>query len=241
MTNKTQNSNAPKSNLGMGGGKPRPYNVEIGKCRGRPCVYPHVFWFLALVIFFIVGCGRTNQWEIKNSRPEGTNIICFGNSITEGLGASEGGNYPSLLGKKLDQPVINAGVGGDTTEDAIRRLQRDVLNRDPKIVIVEFGGNDALKKTVSMEKTFENLELIITRIQEKGALVLVLGIQPSLIGTSYKKRFAKIAKKHGALVIPNIYDEILGKPDMMSDHIHPSYKGYDLIAEQVYVLLKQYL
>ena len=196
---------------------------------------------LALVIFFAAGCGRTNHWEIKNSRSEGTNIICFGNSITEGFGASEGCNYPSLLSKKLGLLVLNAGVGGDTTEDAIRRLQRDVLEKNPKIVIVEFGGNDALKKTVSMEKTFENLELIISRIQEKGALVLVLGIQPSLMGTSYKKRFVKIAKKHGTLVIPNIYDEILGKPDMMSDHIHPSEKGYKLIAEQVFALLKQYL
>lgn len=196
---------------------------------------------LIFLLSFIAGCGRINHWEIKNSRPEGTNIICFGNSITEGLGASEGCDYPALLSKKLGLPVINAGVGGDTTEDAIRRLQSDVLEKNPKIVIIEFGGNDALKKTVSMEKTFENLELIITRIQKRGALVLVLGIQPSLIGTSYKKRFIKIAKKHGTLVIPNIYDKILGKPDMMSDHIHPSYKGYDLIAEQVYALLKQYL
>lgn len=196
---------------------------------------------LIFLLSFIAGCERTNYWEIKNSCPEGTNIICFGNSITESLGASEGWDYPSLLSKKLGFPVINAGVGGDTTEDAIKRLQRDVLDRNPRIVVVEFGGNDALGKTVPMEKTFENLELIITRIQGKGALVLVLGIQPSLMGTSYKKRFTKIAKKHGTLVIPNIYDEILGKPDMMSDHIHPSYKGYDLIAEQVYSLLKQYL
>ena len=195
---------------------------------------------LIFLLSFAAGCGRTNHWEIKNNRPEGTHIICFGNSITEGLGVSEEGNYPSLLGKKLGQSVINAGVSGDTTEDAIIRLQRDVLDRNPKIVVLEFGGNDALKNTVSIEKTFENLELIITRIQEKGALVLVLGIQPSLIGTSYKKRFIKIAKKHGTLVIPNIYDKILGKPDMMSDYIHPSYKGYELIAEQVYVLLKQY-
>jgi len=195
---------------------------------------------LIFLLSFTAGCGRTNHWEIRNSHPDGTNIICFGNSITEGLGTSEGCDYPTLLSKKLGVPVINAGVGGDTTENAIRRLQRDVLDRDPKIVIVEFGGNDALKKTVSMEETFENLELIITRIQKRGALVLVLGIQPSLMGSSYKKRFVKIAKKHGALVIPDIYDKILGKPDMMSDHIHPSYKGYELIAEQVYALLKQY-
>lgn len=195
---------------------------------------------LIFLLSFTSGCGRTNHWEIKNSRPEGTNIICFGNSITEGLGVSEGCNYPALLSKKLDLPVINAGVSGDTTEDAIRRLQRDVLERDPKIVILEFGGNDALTKTVSMEKTFENLKLIITKIQKKGALVLVLGIQPSLMGTSYKKRFVKIAKEHGALVIPDIYDKILGKPDMMSDHIHPSDKGHELIAEQVYALLKLY-
>ena len=138
---------------------------------------------LIFLLSIIAGCGGINRWEIKNSRPEGTNIICFGNSITEGLGASEGCDYPTLLSRRLHLPVINAGVGGDTTEDAIRRLQRDVLERDPKIVILEFGGNDALKRTVSMEKTFENLELIITRIQKRGALVLVLGIQPSLIGT----------------------------------------------------------
>ncbi|MFH1905418.1 MAG: arylesterase [bacterium] len=226
MTNEIQNPNVQKFNhLG--------FDIDL----------TFELWHLtlALVIFFTAGCGRTNHWEIKNSRPEGINIICFGDSITEGLGTSEGWDYPSLLSKKLGLQVINAGIGGDTTEDAIRRLQRSVLERNPKIVIVEFGGNDALGRTVPMEKTFENLELIITRIQEKGALVLLLGIQPSLMGTSYKKRFVKIAKKHGALVIPNIYDKILGKPDMMSDHIHPSEKGYELIAEQVYALLKQYL
>jgi len=66
----------------------------------------------------------------------GEKIICFGDSLTHGTGASRGKDYPSQLSKMISRPVINAGVPGDTTARALQRLERDVLSYSPDLVLV---------------------------------------------------------------------------------------------------------
>lgn len=92
--------------------------------------------------------------------------MCFGDSITYGLGASPGHDYPSLLAKKLNLTVINAGKSGDTTEGALQRIQHDVLDKKPYLVIVELGANDYLKG-ISAEATLKNLEEIIKKFNKQ--------------------------------------------------------------------------
>ncbi|MBI3118467.1 MAG: hypothetical protein HYZ00_07260, partial [Candidatus Hydrogenedentes bacterium] len=89
------------------------------------------------------GCG-VDYDDVANIANTRTAIVCFGDSITHGYGASPGRDYPARLAELLGTPVINAGVDGDTTASALKRLEEDVLIEEPRLVIVELGGNDFL-------------------------------------------------------------------------------------------------
>lgn len=91
------------------------------------------------MLFISFGCAR---YEVKNIYSRGKDIICFGNSITAGSGFSKRETYPYFLSELLGCSVINAGREGDTSSDGLERLEKDVLTYQPRLVIVEFGGND---------------------------------------------------------------------------------------------------
>ena len=83
---------------------------------------------------------------ITNFPPSDGPIIAFGDSLTAGIGASIGKDYVSELRALTGENIINAGISGDTTQEALARLERDVLSRDPSVVIVWLGGNDFLAR-----------------------------------------------------------------------------------------------
>lgn len=83
--------------------------------------------FIVFIAFIVLaGCAKR---EIKNIDSKGKTIICFGDSITFGYGANPGEDYPSALAKMVSVPVINAGIDGDTSTEALKRLDSDVLER----------------------------------------------------------------------------------------------------------------
>jgi lysophospholipase L1-like esterase len=180
------------------------------------------------------------EHEIRNTVPAGDAVICFGDSLTAGTGSSPGMDYPSQLSGLLGIGVINAGHPGDTTGDALVRLDRDVLSQSPRIVLVTLGGND-LKNCIPREQAFANLKEIIGRIQDKGALVVVGGIDIPLFGRGFNDGYERVCRETGAVLIPDIYDGILGRDDLMSDPIHPNDKGYQIMAERFYTAMRPYL
>jgi len=109
----------------------------------------HINIFIILLAGLIFGCSNGSTSKGYDTRP----IICFGDSLTEGYGASLQQAYPAILGAKIKTAVINAGVSGDTTLDALERVNSDVVKKDPQMVIVLFGANDikngALKAIVA--------------------------------------------------------------------------------------------
>ena len=178
--------------------------------------------------------------KIRNARPSGENLICFGDSLTFGTGASEGQDYPSRLSEMFSKPVINAGVPGDTTSSAMKRLDQDVLSRKPKIVFITLGGND-LKNGVSKKVAFDNLKIVVEKIQDEGALVVIGGINIPFWGKGFGEAYENLAEETGSILIPNIYKGIIGNPKLMSDRIHPNAKGYEIIAKFFYDVVKPYL
>ena len=178
--------------------------------------------------------------EIRNANPSGKNIVCFGDSLTYGTGASEDMDYPSRLSEMISMPVINAGVPGDTTATALTRLEDDVLSESPRIVLITLGGND-LKNKVPKEKAFANLRTIITSIQDQGALVIVAGIDIPFYGRGFDKAYKELCNEVGAVLIPNIFKGIMGNPKFMSDPIHPNDEGYAIMAKKFYEAMKPYL
>src|SRR3984893_12605157 len=92
----------------------------------------------------------------------GTSVVCLGDSITAGVGASEGHAYPVVLAERLGREVINGSLPPDTAADGLARLPQ-VLAQDPWLVIVELGGNDILRQ-VPIERTEEALAGIVPQL-----------------------------------------------------------------------------
>jgi acyl-CoA thioesterase I len=182
---------------------------------------------------------QSSHYPIRNEKPSGTNIIAFGDSLTAGFGAGKGEDYPARLSALTGQTIINKGENAETTEQALNRLERDVIRNDPKIVIVLLGGNDLLQRQ-SLNQTFANLDKIVERTQDAGALVVLVGIR-SVIGDQYGSRYKELAKRRGAVFVPDVLRGIITSPKLKSDQIHPNSEGYRIMAERIHAALKPYL
>jgi acyl-CoA thioesterase-1 len=188
--------------------------------------------FLLIALIF-VACRRSEDFSfVRNLDSRGESLICFGDSLTEGVGASRGEDYPSLLAREIARPVLNAGKRGNTSRDGLSRLERDVLEFNPRLVIVLFGGNDFLRR-VPLAETRKNLAEIVRRIQERGAMVVLVGMKLGLFTDEYGSEYEEIATEHGALFISDILDGILSDPRLKSDSIHPNRDGYQVMAQRI--------
>jgi acyl-CoA thioesterase-1 len=170
--------------------------------------------------------------KVKNLASRGANIIAFGDSLTAGYGASPGQDYPSRLSNLIAAPVVNAGVSGDTTEAALARIDADVLAHDPRIVLVGLGGNDFLHG-VPISTTEANLRMIIRKIEEAGAMVVLIGFRFPSLTADYEKMYETVASEERCLFIANVLRGILTEPKLKSDEIHPNASGYQLMADRI--------
>ncbi|OHB25665.1 MAG: hypothetical protein A2542_03630 [Parcubacteria group bacterium RIFOXYD2_FULL_52_8] len=168
---------------------------------------------------------------IKNYPPKGDTIVAFGDSLVQGVGATEGNDFVSVLSRQIGKPIKNSGKSGDTTATALARVG-EVLAHDPDIVLVLLGGNDYLRR-VPQETTFANLQQIVATLQAKGALVVVLGVRGGLLHDSREAKFAQLAKEMQAAYVPNVMAGLFGNERYMSDAIHPNDLGYQAIADKV--------
>ena len=193
-----------------------------------------------LLSFSILLSGCAQVPQIANLDSKGTHIVCLGDSLTAGEGAERGKDYPSRLAAALKVPVVNSGVSGDTTEEALKRLERDVLDQDPLLVVVILGGNDFLQHLPN-QKTFGNLETIIQRIQARGAMVVLASVQGGLFGDVYRKDYKRLAKQYRTAFIPNILDGIISDPSLKSDMIHPNAAGYQKMADRILKMIQPLL
>ena len=200
-------------------------------------------YFIALIVVLcslVVGLLKVRKVEIKNTDSKGKSIICFGDSITFGYGAEQGEDYPTALAKLLKATVLNAGIDGDTTVEALKRLQSDVLGRNPRLVIIEFGGNDFLRG-IPMETTINNVREMIERIQANDAMVAIADISAGIFMKDYRRALSIIAKEKGVIFIPAILNDIITNPTMKSDFLHPNANGYKIIALSIFTAIKPYL
>lgn len=179
-------------------------------------------------------------YEIKNIPITVSRIVCFGDSLTWGYGATWEKDYPTRLEEMTGIEVINSGVSGNTTADGLARLEDDVLAFEPDVVLITLGGND-LKNRVSLDTARANLLGIIQRIQAAGAMVILGGIDIPLYGKGYAEMYESVARQTGSVLISNILEGIFSRPDLMSDSIHPNDKGYQIMAGIFYQALAPFL
>ena len=170
--------------------------------------------------------------SVKNLDSPGSTVIAFGDSLTAGFGAGEGEDWPSRVSSATQIEVVNAGVSGDTTDSALERLEEDVLARQPRIVIVGLGGNDFLRG-IPIASTEATLRQIVRRIQQKGAMVVLLGFRFPNLSADYGAMYERVAEEEGCLLIEGTLKGILTDPKLRSDQIHPNAAGYALMAERI--------
>ena len=177
-------------------------------------------------------------------------LVCFGDSITAGLGLQPGQAYPNALQKLLDSRgyryrVVNMGTSGATTKDAVESLH-SVLNLHPDIVIVEFGGNDGLRG-LPLDQSRRNLDTVLKTLQNAHIKVLLAGITlppnygPDYI-SSFDQLFRELAAKDHPAFVPMIYKNLIHVPGaIQGDGIHPTAKGSAIIANTLLPALRPLL
>ncbi|MEM8831973.1 MAG: arylesterase [Cyanobacteria bacterium P01_G01_bin.19] len=163
----------------------------------------------------------------------GEKILALGDSITAGYGLNPEQAYPYLLSRKIDLPIVNLGVSGDKTADALARLSEDVLTEKPWMVIIALGGNDFLKK-VSKAETEQNLKEIIAQIQAKKAITVILGMNLGLFTDEYKDLYQRVAEETNSYLIPQVLKGIIDNPKhRQQDIIHPNNIGQEILADKI--------
>jgi acyl-CoA thioesterase I len=179
---------------------------------------------------------------IANAETKPLRILAFGASIVAGYGLDGRDALPAQLEKALrargiDATVINSGVSGETSAGGLARLDW-ALADDPDLVIVDLGGNDALRG-IDPKTTEANLDAIVTRLRQEKRGVLIAGmLAPPNLGADYEAAFnavfRDVAKRHDVVLYPFILDGVVMDPGLnQDDGIHPNAAGVKVIVERM--------
>ena len=205
----------------------------------------------------LFGCEQPSREPRESTTPpisnrERPSVVFLGTSLTAGLGLEPEQAYPALIQQKIDSAgldyrVVNAGVSGETSAGARRRV--DWLLREPVAVLVlETGANDGLRG-LPPDSLRANIQAVFDRakaISPAPKLVLVGMRVPPNYGRAYTERFQavypEVARHNGAALVPFLLDGVGGIPRLnQADGIHPTAEGQRVIAETVWRVLEPVL
>jgi acyl-CoA thioesterase-1 len=177
-------------------------------------------------------------------------VLFVGTSLTAGLGVDPEQAYPALVQQKiraagLPHQVVNAGVSGETSAAARRRVDWLLDRRDVAVLVLETGANDGLRAQ-DPGATRANIEAIVARAAEESPppRVVLVGMQaPPNYGRDYGRRFAalygEIASRHRLALVPFLLEGVAGVPALnQADGIHPTAEGHRRMAETVWTVLE---
>jgi len=168
-------------------------------------------------------------------------ILAFGDSLTAGYGLPAEASFAARLQALLREGrpgtiVHNAGLSGDTTDSALRRLPRVLaaLPARPDLAVVELGPNDLLRGAPPA-RTAANLDAILLELGRCGVPVLLATFEPPpFLAASYGGLYASVAARHGAATHPFFPAGVLGHPDLvLADRVHPNARAIDLVARHM--------
>jgi acyl-CoA thioesterase-1 len=174
-------------------------------------------------------------------------LLVVGDSISAGYGLAPGESWVDLLATRLHEHgyrerVVNASISGDTTAGGRARLPALLREHRPAIVVIELGGNDALRGG-NLDATRANLDAIVDAALGAHAKVLLLGMQvPPNYGSAYARRFemlfADVAKAKRVAVVPYLFagfgDDLA---QFQLDRIHPKAEAEPRILDNVWPAL----
>ncbi|MGJ8655380.1 MAG: SGNH/GDSL hydrolase family protein [Akkermansiaceae bacterium] len=197
--------------------------------------------------------------SLADDEPPKTKVVCFGDSITKR-------GYDQILAKALNVDTVMSGVAGHSTAQALRRMQKDVIDHNPDIVVIFFGTNDlrvdAPRVYVTLKDYKNNLETMIKASEKAGAKVVLCTLPPINIEkyftrhekdlyekqgglekmiNNYRHAAIEVSEKHKVPLV-DLNQELKKTPKWMSpDGVHPSQTGTRIIAELIIAKVKPLL
>ena len=178
-------------------------------------------------------------------------VLVVGDSVSAEYGLKRGSGWVSLLQntiikESLPHKVVNASISGETTSGGASRIDELIKQHSPRIVIVELGGNDALRG-LAISATRKNMDRMAKAIRDHSSELLVLGMEiPPNYGVQYAAQFRDLFKQisvqHKAVLLPFLF-EGFGQDltAFQADRIHPSEASQEKILANVWPLLKPLL
>lgn len=217
-------------------------------------------YYVIFSVFILFSCGEntrkkseeniTEETPTETKAQERENVILFfGNSLTAGMGLEPSEAFPALIQNRLDSlgydyEVVNAGLSGETTASGKNRINW-VLDQDIDVFVLELGANDGLRG-IPLTETRKNLQDIINSVKEKNPEIKIVlaGMQiPPNMGeeytTEFRNIFPELAEKNDVALIPFLLEGVAGDPALnQQDGIHPTAKGYKIVAKNVWSVLE---
>ena len=215
-------------------------NQASGKGRAAP-----MGWLLAwLLLMPMLACAKGPDTRAA--------VLVVGDSLSAAHNIPAASGWVNLLQQRVKQQItpppaiINASISGETTAGALTRLPGLLEKHRPSVVVIELGGNDALRGLTPAQLQ-GNLEKMIVASQKAGAKVLLLGIDvPPNYGPAYRQRlrqtYAGLAKQYDVPLLPFLLEGVALKPNLMqADGLHPTAAAQPQVLDNVWPLLKPLL
>ena len=194
-----------------------------------------------LLALLVAGCSDKKGKE--QALPAGSVVVALGDSITQGVGASEATAWPALLAQASGWQVINAGVSGDDSAQALARLPALLREHRPALVIVSIGGNDFLRRQPE-SATRANIDAILRAVSESGSRAVLIAIPKLGLGAalgipSDHEMYAELAKAHEVRLLSGAWGAVMKESRWMSDQVHPNAQGYAEFAARLQAFLRE--
>lgn len=211
--------------------------------------------YLSILIGFIVSfCFFTCSSSMNSNKEaidkkmkrieitDDSTIVCFGDSLTYGHGAdSLTESWPVLLQEKVNIPVINSGVNDDTTSDGVNRFTKDVLEKNPAILIIDFGGNDIFypSKHNSYKQIEANFRIMLDQIDFSKTQVYIMRFYNDqmrfldFLG-NFDRILKRLQKDYDVEIIWDAWKNVWVHKDCKFDMSHANAKGYSIMAENIF-------
>lgn len=192
-------------------------------------------------VLLLAACGgKSGKKQTKIAA--GSTVLALGDSLTYGYGANPDESYPAQLQKLTGWDIINGGISGDTSEQALSRLPA-LLQRQPKLVIIGIGGNDFLRKFPEAE-TRANIAEIIESVQKKNIPAVLVGVPHLSVGALFghlsdHPLYQELAEQYKIPLFGDAWSEILSDEKLKSDQIHANAAGYKAFAEKLEKFLQE--
>jgi acyl-CoA thioesterase-1 len=213
-----------------------------------------------LLAALIIGCGGSQgnsasgtSAALAEPASTATAVVVFiGTSLTAGLGLPEAQSFPHLIGRRIAAAglpfrVINAGVSGETSAGALRRIDW-LLRQKFAVAVLETGANDMLRG-LDPVATEQNIQAIIERIRaaDPRAVIVLAGMRAlpnmgSEYGRAFESLYPRLIERNGLSFVPFLLEGVAGERELIQeDGIHPNAQGQAVIAETVWRVLEPLL